>query len=135
MENYQIGNIVARGYMNQTQTGFKKEYEPCEIKALGIEKIIVNSKINSNELIKMDYENIKPVLLDKNWFNKLGFFIIETNGTIEASMLNFRYTIQTVNHYDGFFFCDGNDVLTNFNYIHQLQNLMFCLGNIKLSIK
>ena len=74
---------------------------------------------------------IKPT---KEILTKMGFFIVETNGTFEATLPNFRYSVQAAKDYDGFFFCDGETVLTNFNYLHELQNLVFALGQRELTV-
>ena len=80
------------------------------------------------------WEAIKPIPLTKDWLSKLSFFIVETNGIFEANLPNFRYSIQTAKDYDGFFFCDGENVLTNFNYVHELQNLVFALTQRELTV-
>jgi hypothetical protein len=78
--------------------------------------------------------NLKPIKPTKEILTKMGFFIVETNGTFEATLPNFRYSIQTAEDYDGFFFCDGETVLTNFDYLHELQNLVFVLGQRELTV-
>ena len=80
------------------------------------------------------YEKFEGIKLTEEWLNKLGFFIIETNGTFEATFPNFRYSVKTAKDYNGFFFCDGETVLTNFNYVHELQNLCFALTQRDLTI-
>ena len=92
--------------------------------------IYVESEHKNTEV----YEKFEGIKLTKDWLNKLGFFIVETNGTFEATLQNFRYSVQIVKEYDGFLFCDGEKVLTNFNYVHELQNLVFILGHRELTV-
>ena len=78
--------------------------------------------------------HFKPIKLTEEWLNKLGFFIVETNGKFEATLPNFRYNIYWTKHTDGFLFCDGETALINFNYLHELQNLVFALGQRELTV-
>lgn len=84
--------------------------------------------------LKNTWANLEPIKPTKEILTKMGFFIVETNGTFEATLPNFRYSIQTAEDYNGFFFCDGETVLTNFNYLHELQNLVFVLGQRELTV-
>ena len=84
--------------------------------------------------LKNTWADLEPIKPTKEILTKMGFFIVETNGTFEATLPNFRYSIQTAKDYDGFFFCDGETVLTNFNYLHELQNLFFVLGQRELTV-
>lgn len=81
------------------------------------------------------YDSVKPILLSREWLLKFGFCIVDINGTIEATLPSFRYNIQTVVDYNGFFFCDEENVLTNLLYVHELQNLIFALSKKELTIK
>lgn len=76
----------------------------------------------------------KPIPLSREWLLKFGFCIVDFNGTIKATLPNFRYNIQTVVDYNGFFFCDEENVLTNLLYVHELQNLIFALSKKELTI-
>ena len=84
--------------------------------------------------LKNTWADLKPIKPTKEILTKMGFFIIETNGTFEATLPNFRYSVQTAKDYNGLFFCDGETVLTNFNYLHELQNLIFVLGQRELTV-
>jgi hypothetical protein len=90
---------------------------------------------NQNTVNGIELSDCEPIPLTKDWLLKFGFFIAETNGTLEATLINFRYTVQTANDYNGFFFCDGEIVLINFEYVHQLQNLFFSLSGKELILK
>lgn len=92
--------------------------------------IYVESEDTNTEV----YEKFEGIKLTKYWLKKLGFFIVETNETLEATLPNFRYSVQTAKDYDGFLFCDGEKVLINFNYVHELQNLVFFLGQRELTV-
>ena len=76
----------------------------------------------------------KTIQLTEEWLLKFGFFIIEINGKFEATLPNFRYNIYWNKYTDGFLFCDGETVLINFNYVHELQNLVFVLGQRELTV-
>ena len=78
--------------------------------------------------------NIKPIPLTEEWLLKFGFLIIEINGKFEATLPNFRYNIYWNKYTDGFLFCDGETVLIHFNYVHELQNLVFVLGQRELTV-
>ena len=129
MRGLQIGNIVSRGYMNPAPTGLKKEYEPCEIKSLGIERIIVNSKINSNELIKMSYDNIKPVEISEYYLRKFGFEKIDYHRFMIKPSDNFEFYYTYSIHDNAFRFYVGDTIIciSTIFYVHQLQNLYFLL--------
>ena len=79
-------------------------------------------------------KGIKRITLTEEWLLKFGFFIIEINGKFEATLPNFRYNIYWNKYTDGFLFCDGETVLINFNYVHELQNLVFVLGQRELTV-
>lgn len=75
----------------------------------------------------------KPIPISEDWLIKFGFFIINYNG-IEATMPNKRYTIKSVKDYDGWFFCNGDTVLINLEFIHTLQNIWFFMTSQELKI-
>ena len=81
-----------------------------------------------------EYNKLEPIPLTEEWLLKLGFLIIEINGKFEATLPNFRYNIYWNKYTDGFLFCDGETVLINFNYVHELQNLVFVLGQRELTV-
>lgn len=81
------------------------------------------------------YDALKPIPLSREWLLKFEFCIVDINGTIKATLGNFRYNVQTAVDYNGFFFCDGENVLTNLLYVHELQNLIFVLIKKELTIK
>ena len=81
-----------------------------------------------------EYNKLEPIPLTEEWLLKFGFLIIEINGKFEATLPNFRYNIYWNKYTDGFLFCDGETVLINFNYVHELQNLVFVLGQRELTV-
>jgi hypothetical protein len=105
-----------------------------EIKTSLIPKI---NYVGINNRVDVYYQtkHINPIPLSEKWLLNFGFFIIKTNGTIEATLSTFRYSIQTAENYNGFFFCDGENVLINFNYVHELQNLYNALCREELTLK
>lgn len=106
----------------------------------GVFKVVKISNVSisgdrGKGVVDFSFKDITPETLTEQWLINFGFFIVETNGAIEATLPNFRYSIQTVENYEGFFFCDGENVLTNFNYVHELQNLIFALSKTELILK
>ena len=81
-----------------------------------------------------EYNKLEPIPLTEEWLLKFGFLIIEINGKFEATLPNFRYNIYWNKYTDGFLFCDGETVLIKFNYVHELQNLVFVLGQRELTV-
>lgn len=45
------------------------------------------------------------------------------------------YSIHKVTNFDGFLFCDGNNVLSDIKYLHQLQNVIQSLTGQELKIE
>jgi len=88
-----------------------------------------------NPLMEREYKyaELFGIPLTEEILLKCGFVIVDFNG-IEASLENSRYSVKSVKDYDGWFFCDGDSVLTNFKYLHQLQNLYFALTQTELTI-
>ena len=96
------------------------------------EKSVAVSEAHCYNHIPVEF--ISPIQLTEEWLLKFGFFIIEINGKFEATLPNFRYNIYWNKYTDGFLFCDGETVLINFNYVHELQNLVFVLGQRELTV-
>ena len=86
------------------------------------------------EIYIEEFTKFEPISLTEEWLLKFGFLIIEINGKFEATLPNFRYNIYWNKYTDGFLFCDGETVLINFNYVHELQNLVFVLGQRELTV-
>ena len=131
-----VGNIVGRKYMNPTPNGLKKEHEPCQIYSIGIERVIVNSKLNSKGLIKMGYDNIKPIPLTEEWFMRLGGEKTQSNWLV---MKVGNYHI----YYDGKVLGIDNEVVLggivyramDGIHIHKLQNIVHSLTSEELTLK
>lgn len=128
-QELRIGNLV---YFNgnHNEIGVVSEIMKNGLTKVATYKIAINHRVD----IYYDVYRLKPIKPTKEVLTKMGFFIVEVNGTFEATLPNFRYSVQTAKDYDGFFFCDGETVLTNFNYLHELQNLVFVLGQRELTV-
>ena len=128
-QHLRIGNLV---YFNgnHNEIGIISEIMKNDLTKVSPYKIGINHRID----IYYDVDRLKPIKPTKEILTKMGFFIVETNGSFEATLPNFRYSVQTAKDYNGFFFCDGEIVLTNFNYLHELQNLFFVLGQRELTV-
>lgn len=78
--------------------------------------------------------NINPIPITEEWLLKFGFE--EKSKSKNFYLGNFRFHISKPANYDGFIFCDGYDVITDrIKYVHQLQNLFFCLCGEELQFK
>ena len=127
-----VGNIVGRGYMNPTPNGLKKEHEPCQIYSIGIERVIVNSKLNSKGLIKMGYDNIKPITLTEEWLLRLGF----------EKTMSWTFAKELIGNNILVYYLGEKGVSIGFKnysdfkceYVHQLQNLYFALTGEELTL-
>jgi hypothetical protein len=128
-QSLRIGNLVYYNG-NHNEIGVVSEIFKNDFAKVAPYKIGINHRVD----IYYDVDRLKPIKTTKEFLTKMGFFIVETNGSFEATLPNFRYSIQTQKDYDGFFFCDGETVLTNFNYLHELQNLVFVLGQRELTV-
>jgi hypothetical protein len=87
-----------------------------------------------------DFDGLKPILITEDWLIKLGFYEYDRMGeNIFFSMkqyndmnwnLHFNRNILTVSF---------KDLVWNksfeINYVHQLQNLFYCLCGYELTIK
>lgn len=124
-QNLRIGNLVHFNG-NHNEIGIVSEIMKNDLTKVAPYKIGINHRVD----IYYDIDKLKPIKPTKEILKKMGFFIVETNKSFEATLPNFRYSVQTSEDYDGFFFCDGETVLTNFNYLHELQNLVFVLGQV-----
>lgn len=145
-EELRMGNIVYRKYFNPHPITPKKAFQECEVYAIGIEKIIVNEKIGSNGLMKVDFDLIKSIPLTEEWLIKFGF---HQNGKYFIySFLDYNYCFQYANFRDNWgFYQEYTDspfpedldkryfISCGIKYLHQLQNLYFALTNEELVIK
>lgn len=136
-----INNIVSTGFMNPTPTGLKKEWRVCEVKAIGIEKIIVNEKIGKKGLEKHDYSNIRPVILDDYWLKRLGFELVYDGNYKRYQIVLLETTIYLRPSLDKWYFgfvngiedCEINDCY-ELEFIHEIQNLIFSLTRFSLTV-
>ena len=71
----------------------------------------------------VDLDRLSGIPITKEWLLKFGFFIVKANGLIEATLPNFRFTLNKVKDYNGFFFCENENVLMNIDYVHEIQDL------------
>lgn len=136
-----IGNYVLTGFMNPSPSGLQKCFNKCEVKSIGIEKVIVTEKIGRKGLEKHNYENLKPIPLTEECLLKFGF---EEDGVWVHKIKNITHNrmigIDLVNNH---IFLSQFDTHNKFrdvfvvkcDYVHQLQNLYFALTNEELTFK
>ncbi len=90
-----------------------KKYDKANILEIGVEY----------PTAIVDLDRFSGIPITKEWLLKFGFFIVKTNELIEATLPNFRFTLNQVKDYNGFFFCENENVLMNIDYVHELQDL------------
>jgi hypothetical protein len=99
-----------------------KKYDKANILEIGIEY----------PTAIVDLDRFSGIPITEKWLKDFGYFIIETNKCVEAFRDNFRYSIQQVENSNHWFWCDGETVITNFEFIHELQDLYFALSREEL---
>ena len=90
-----------------------KKYDKANILEIGVEY----------PTAIVDLDRFSGIPITKEWLLKFGFFIVKTNGLIEATLPNFRFTLNQAKDYNGFFFCENENVLMNIDYVHEIQDL------------
>lgn len=95
-----------------------KKYDKANILEIGIEY----------PTAIVDLDRFSGIPITEKWLKDFGYFIIETNKCVEAFRDNFRYSIQQVENSNHWFWCDGETVITNLEFIHELQDLYFALS-------
>jgi hypothetical protein len=125
-----IGNYVNREYLNPSPSGLQICHTYCRIKSIGIEKIIYECRNKS--LNKVDFDIISPIPLTEEWLVKFGFFVITAGKLIDATLPNFRFSLHKSGNYIGYLLCENDNVITNLESAHQLQNLYFALTGKEL---
>ncbi len=117
-----IGNLVERDGNILEVIRISKDFINCE--TLIISKGL---KTNSGRII--------PIKITQEWLVKLGFTTEnKPNGDIEYFYKGYRYNLIKKENYDGYYFCDGNIVLRDLEYIHELQNIYFVLIGTELKL-
>ena len=76
-----------------------KKYDKANILEIGIEY----------PTAIVDLDRFTGMPLTKEWLLKFGFFVVGMNGLIEATLPNFRYTLNQVKDYDGFILCENEN--------------------------
>ena len=90
-----------------------KKYDKANVLEIGIE----------HPTAIVDLDRLSGIPITKEWLLKFGFFIVKANGLIEATLPNFRFTLNQIKDYNGFFFCENENVLMNIDYVHEIQDL------------
>jgi hypothetical protein len=101
-----------------------KKYDKANILEIGIEY----------PTAIVDLDRFSGIPITEKWLKDFGYFIIETNKCVEAFKQNFRYSIQQVENSNHWFWCDGETVITNLEFIHELQDLYFALSREDLVV-
>ena len=101
-----------------------KKYDKANILEIGIEY----------PTAIVDLDRLSGIPITEKWLKDFGYIIIETNKCVEAFKNNFRYSIQQVEGSNQWFWCDGDTVITNLEFIHELQDLYFALSREDLVV-
>jgi hypothetical protein len=80
----------------------------------------------------VDIDRLSGILITKEKLNQLGYLEGSEN---EFFLKDNRYSVCTNNNFDGWFICDGQTILRDFQFVHELQNLQFALTNNELIYK
>jgi len=83
-------------------------------------------------------EIYEPIPLTEEWLLKFGFINTKITGFDGAYIHRYfeKYVIQKMqNKWTIFVFCSHLELLTGFDYVHQLQNLYFSLCGKELEVK
>jgi len=129
-----IGNIVKRKYYNPLPGNPTYQFELCYIKSIGITKLHVTESLNlkHNELIKIDYNSISPVLLSEEWLLLKFGFEVASNDCFESKTKQYRLGNRLIVLREGVF-CDYGTG-RKLEYVHILQNLWSILEEKELEI-
>lgn len=90
------------------------------------------------DIVYKNYAMLKhwrSIPITEKWLLELGYFIIETNDGVEGFKENHRYSVKELIGKEDWLYCDGEQVLTNIKYIHQLQNIYYSLTGLDLQVK
>ena len=90
-----------------------KKYDKANILEIGIEY----------PTAIVDLDRLLGIPIVEEWLLKFGFLIVKTNELIEATLPNFRFSLNQIKDYNGFFFCENENVLINIEYVHEIQDL------------
>lgn len=99
-----------------------KKYDKANILEIGVEY----------PTAIVDLDRFSGIPITKKWLKDFCYIIVETNKCVEAFRNNFRYSIQQVENSKHWFWCDGETVITNLEFIHELQDLYFALSREEL---
>jgi hypothetical protein len=123
---------------NELKIGNYIIYNNDEIGVLsGVQDFLINNgKVAINQRIDIFYniETIKPIELNKEWFNKLGmtYYSLPTKSNRSVGYYTLKYGNRfKINS------SDGNYSFINFRkevkYVHELQNLYFAITGEELT--
>jgi len=130
-----FGNIIGRQYVNPNPKGQSLEIEPCIVCDIKETSILVTVGLNDNLKMRLNNELLFPITTNEYWLTKLGFQ--------KQSKKNHDYKHKKYS-YLRVCLCGDNrhrlitrmaDELTEepiCEFVHQLQNLFFCLTHEKL---
>jgi hypothetical protein len=107
----------------------------------GETQIIIPSdleKMLKNEPLKVEEDEYSPILLTQKWIRKLGFKLVSDDGDVVYYEIG-RFGLKIDECLDFYFYTkigkDGVVLLTQIDFVHQLQNLYFALTGEELVLK
>ncbi len=123
-EELRIGNLVNRRYINPHPTnGNEVCYESCKVRALGMERVVVETNYG---LIKLKYADISAIQLTEEWF---------LNNQFEKDVLeiiiddNFKW-VNGVLKYTA-----SKSIYITCEFVHKLQTIYFAFTGQELIIQ
>ena len=132
-EQLRIGNYVSRKFFNPNPKNPAYEYENCIVKGIGFEKINVTTGLIRNEILKLNYESLKPIPLTEEWLLKFGFVNRYSNVWMKED--NERENVFEFDDNNLYFTAEeGVNYSVAINNIHGLQNFYFALTGTELTI-
>jgi hypothetical protein len=133
IEQLRIGNYVYNGRSKKQKTVFG-----IKLFDVGIEGISNEIKVwlHDDKYIyhSLESKSIKPIPLTEEWLLRFGFEAFRSNFRKDLDFFCMIYDLKTntfyINDGDGY---EGANILKKIQYVHQLQNLYWCLCGEELT--
>ena len=125
-----IGELRIGNYLNGTYTGFSKDVIVYDFDRESIQ--------HTDEMqLCLPHNSFKPIELTEEWFKKAGFGIINhiDGYSFWSLMRKGNSGIPSITIYKKYTVIGNNSHVKHCEYVHQLQNLFYCLTGKELTIK
>lgn len=94
-----------------------KKYDKANVLEIGIE----------HPTAIVDLDRLSGIPITEKKLKDFGYVIVETNKYVEAFRFDSRYSLKKVENSNHWFWCVGETVITNLEFVHELQDLCFVL--------